>query len=232
MISNHQIVALGVVLIAWFGAPFESAQAEDSASGPVGFVRLLHAVSAGTGKLELLIDGKSVRSDGYQLGNLTGGIALKAASYKLVFRREGVTEGMTKVNVKANDTTILIPFAEHIPATDKKPERWDIRILRLKQHESDDKRTASFVSVSREPELKVEMRQVDGTWEAVFVERLKVARTTIQQARGYLSVRCMGRELSSVSVGAAGNFVSVLYEDEKGELRSKTFQDYKYLSAD
>jgi hypothetical protein len=76
------------------------------------------------------------------------------------------------------------------------------------------------------------MRQIDGVWEAVFVERLKVARADIKQARGYLSVRCMGRELSSVSVCAAGNFVSVLYEDEKGELRSKTFQDYKYLSAD
>ncbi len=232
MISKHRIAALGVVLISWIAMPFGSAQVEDSASGSVGFVRLLHAVSAGTGKLEFLIDGKSVRPDGYQLGNLTGGIALKPASYKLVFRREGVTEGMTKVSVKANDTTILIPFAEHIPATDKKPERWDIRILRLKQHESDDKRTASFVSVSREPELKVEMRQIDGVWEAVFVERLKVARADIKQARGYLSVRCMGRELSSVSVGAAGNFVSVLYEDEKGELRSKTFQDYKYLSAD
>jgi hypothetical protein len=45
-------------------------------------------------------------------------------------------------------------------------------------------------------------------------------------------VRCQQQELSAVSVGAAGNFVSVLYEDENGILRSKTFQDYKYLSAD
>lgn len=232
MISNQHIATLCVILLSWFVASFGNAQTEDSASGPVGFVRLINAVSAGTGKLEFLIDGKSVRPEGYQLGNLTGGIALKPASYKLVFRREGVTEGMTKVQVKANDTMILIPFAEHIPATDKKPERWDIRILRLKQHDSEDKRTASFVSVSREPELKVEMRQIDGTWEAVFVERLKVARADIKQARGYLSVRCKGRELTSVSVGAAGNFVSILYEDENGELRSKTFQDYKYLSAD
>jgi hypothetical protein len=232
MISNHHVVALSVILISWLAVALGNAQTEDSASGHVGFVRLVNAVSTGAGKLEFLIDGKSIRPEGYQLGNLTGGIALKPASYKMVFRREGVTEGMTQVQVKANDTMILIPFAELIPATDKKPKHWEIRILRLKQHESDDKRTASFVSVSREPELKVEMRQVDGTWEAVFVERLKVARAEIKQARGYLSVRCKGRELSAVSVGAAGNFVSILYEDEKGELRSKTFQDYKYLSAD
>jgi len=232
MIFKHLILTLCVILISFSSASFGNAQVEDSSSEPFGFVRLINAVSAGAGKLDFLIDGKSIRPEGYQLGNLTGGIALKPASYKLVFRREGVTEGMTKVQVKANDTTILIPFAEHIAATENQPERWEIRILRLKQHESEDKRTASFVSVSREPELKVEMRQIDGTWEAVFVERLKVARADIKQTRGYMSVRCKDRELSSVSVGAAGNFVSILYEDEKGELRSKTFQDYKYLSAD
>lgn len=232
MISNYDITALCVALISWLAAPQGNAQTEDPAIGPVGFVRLINTVGAGTGKLEFFIDGKNIRPEGYQIGNLTGGIALKPASYKMVFRREGITEGTTRVKVKANDTTILIPFAELIPATDEKPEQWDIRILRLKQHESEDKRTASFVSVSREPELKVEMLQVDGTWEAVFVQRLKIARAEIKQARGYLSVRCNGRELSSVSVGAAGNFVSILYEDEKGELRSKAFQDYKYLSAE
>jgi hypothetical protein len=200
--------------------------------GPVGFVRLLNAVGVGTGGLDFSIDGKSIRPDGYQLGNITGGIALKPATYKVRFRREGVKEGETQVQVKADDTTILIPFAEEIPATEKEPVRWEIRILRLKQHESEDKRTASFVSVSREPELKVEIRQADGNWEAVFVKRLGVVRAEIKQSRGYMSVRCKDRDLSSISVGAAGNFVSVLYEDDKGVLRSKTFQDYKYLSAD
>ena len=78
----------------------------------------------------------------------------------------------------------------------------------------------------------MEIRQADGKWEPVFVKRLGIARAEIQQSRGYLSVRCKGRDLSAVSVGAAGNFVSVLYDDENGVLRSKTFQDYKYLSAE
>jgi hypothetical protein len=207
-------------------------QGQESKGGPVGFVRMLDAVSAGTGKLEFTLDGKAVRPAGYQLGNVTGGIALKPADYQVVFRREGVKEGETQVQVKAGDTTILIPFAEEIPATDNQPARWKIRILKLKQHESEDKPTASFVSVSRDPELKVEIRQADGKWEAVFVKRLGIARAEIKQSRGYLSVRCKGRELSAVSVAAAGNFVSVLYDDENGVLRSKTFQDYKYLSAE
>lgn len=207
-------------------------QGQDSKRGPVGFVRMLDAVAIGTGRLEFTLDGKAVRPAGYQLGNVTGGIALKPADYKVVFRREGVKEGETRVQVKVGDTIILIPFAEEIPATDHQPAGWQIRILKLKQHESEDKPTASFVSVSREPELKVEIRQADGKWEPVFVKRLGIARAEIQQSRGYLSVRCKGRDLSAVSVGAAGNFVSVLYDDENGVLRSKTFQDYKYLSAE
>jgi hypothetical protein len=223
--SSRFIVILFMCLV-----PF--AQGQDCKSGPVGFVRMLNAVAMGAGKLEFMLDGKAVRPAGYQLGNVTGGIALKPADYKVVFRREGVKEGETQVQVKVGDTTILIPFAEEIPATENQPARWQIRILKLKQHESEDKPTASFVSVSSEPELKVELRQADGKWEPVFVKRLGIARAEIQQSRGYLSVRCQGRDLSAVSVAASGNFVSVLYDDENGVLRSKTFQDYKYLSAE
>lgn len=232
MSSNRIAAGLIIAAIPWLGLSGGILHGQDFQRGPFGFVRLLNAVSAGSGKLEVMIDGKAVRPDGYQLGNVTGGIALKPKAYKVMFRREGVQEGETRVIVAANDTTILIPFAEQMPVSEGQPARWAIRILRLKQHEAEDQRTASFVSVSREPELRVEIRQTDGTWKPVFVKRLGLARTDIQQARGYLRVRCNNQPLSAISVGASGNFVSVLYEDEQGILRSKNFQDYKYLSAD
>lgn len=230
MTSKYIFAAL-IIAAATFSNGTARGQ-DESARGPFGFIRLLHAVGAGTGKLELLIDGKSVRPDGYQLGNVTGGIALKPAAYKVMIRREGVKEGETRVIVAADETTTLIPFAEQIPASDGQPARWEIRILKLKQNETEEKRTASFVSVSRESELKVEIRQTDGTWQPVYVNRLGIARADIRQARGYLSVRCKGQPLSAISVAAAGNFVAVLYDDETGALRSKNFQDYKYLSPD
>ena len=96
----------------------------------------------------------------------------------------------------------------------------------LKQLETEDKRTASFVSVSRQTELKIEIRQA-GKWEPVQVNRLGMARADIRQARGYLPVRCNGQPLSAISVTATGNFVAVLYDDENGTLRSRNFQDYK-----
>jgi len=232
MNSSRQVTALVVVLVLGLALLGGVVQGQDAERGPCGFIRLLNAVSVGTGRLEFRIDGKSVRPDGYQLGNVTGGIALKPNTYHVVCCREGLKQGETQVKVAANDTTILIPFAEQVPASDHEPARWEIRILRLKQHQADDKRTASFVSVAREPELKVEIRQADGKWETIYVKRLGIARANIQQARGYMPVRCKAQALTAVSVGAAGNFVAVLYEDEQGILRSKNFQDYKYLSPD
>lgn len=230
MISNRHLAALIAAVIpglVWLGGV---AAGQDAGPDRCGFVRLLDAVSAGTGKLDCLIDGQPVRQEGYQLGNVTGGIALKPNAYTVRFRRDGVTAGQTQVNVLANETMILIPYAEWVPATEQEAAHWQMRILRLKQHEADDKRTASFVSVAREAELTVEILQANGKWESILVKRLAIARTAIRQARGYLRVRCNDQPLTSVSVAAAGNFVSVLYNDATGVLRSINFQDYKYLS--
>ena len=231
MISKRHIAALIITVMPWLAWLGGVAAAQDSERGPMGFIRLLNAVSIGAGKLDVLIDGKSLRSEGYQLGNVTGGIALKPKSYKVMFRRDGVTEGQTQVIVVADETLILIPFAEEVPASDRVAAHWEIRILRLKQHAANGRRTVSFVSVSREPDLNMEIRQSNGTWESIRVQRLGIARADIRQARGYLRVRCQDRELPAVSVAASGNFVAVLHEDEHGLLRSTNFQDYKYLST-
>ncbi len=210
-----------------------TASGQDSPAGPFGFIRMLHAVSAGSGSLEFLIDGNAVRPDGYQLGNVTGGIALKPGAHAVKFRRQGVKEGSTQVRVAANETTIVIAYAEEIPAAGTQPAQWEIHVLRLKQHQSEHGRSASFVSVSRHPELTLEIRQAPRKqWQPVTVQRLAIARTEILQARGYLPVRCQGQSLAALSVAASGNFVSVLYDDSNGNLRSVVFQDYKYLSPD
>ena len=228
MTFNAPLIAicLAVFPLAW------PCRAQDSGREKYGFVRLLNAVSVGSGNLKFLIDGEAVNEDGYRLGGVTGGIALKPGSYRLTFRKEGVQEGTTNVRVAADDTTIMIPFAEEVPATDEKPAHWAIRILRLKQHDVEDKRVASFVSVSRQPEITIELRQSDRKWDTVMVKRLGIARVPIMQSKGYMPVKCGDLELSAISVGGEGNYVSVLYDDENGNLKSRTFQDYKYLSAD
>ena len=227
MTSNRFPTAILAAILPWCAMAGAQTQDPDAGHGPLGFIRLLDAVNAGTGKLEVMIDGETVRPDGYQLGNFTGGIDLKPNTYQVMFRRDGVKEGAIQVPVLPNDTTILIPFAEQVPVREGEPARWRIRILKLKPSETEDKRTASFVSVSRQAELKVEIRQ-GGKWEPIEVKRLGIARADIRQARGYLPVRCNGQPLAAISVATTGNFVAVLFDDENGTLRSRNFQDYEY----
>ena len=227
MTSNRISTALLALIFPYCAIVAAQSPEPDARQGPFGFIRLFDAVNAGTGKLEMRIDGQPVRPEGYQLGNVTGGIALKPNTYQIAFRRDGIKEGTISVPVLANDTTTLIPFAEPIPVREGAPARWRIRILKLKPLESADKRTATFVSVSRQPEIKLEIRQ-GGKWETIEVSRLGLTRAEIHQARGYLPVRCNGQPLSAFSVSAAANFVSVLFDDESGTLRSRNFQDYRY----
>lgn len=229
MISN-KLLACGIA--ACLALPNSIVHGQDPQQGPFGFLRMLNAVNRGNGKLEFIIDSKLVRPDGYLPGNVTGAIALKPMTHSIAFRRDGVKTAQIQFLVTANHTTILIPFAEQVPANDGQPAHWAIKILKLKQHEPENKRTATFVSVVPDPELNLEIRQLDGQWQPVSVKRLGLARINIQQTRGYLPVRSVTRTLSPISIGPSGNFVSVLYQDEQGILRSKNFQDYKYLSPD
>lgn len=225
MISN--ILAGACLLLTVF---VSTAQEEEPSK--YGFIRLANAVAPGEGGLTWKIDGASVNEKGYKLGDVTGGVALKPGSHAVTFSREGTEEGTTKVNVQLDDTTILIPFAEKVPATDSKPAYWAIRVLRLKQREPESGQHATFVSVSQNPELRVEVSDTRGRWTPVFVKRLAVAATPLDYERGYVPIRTKAGDLESIPIGGPGNYVVLLYDDAGGGLKSLTFRDFKYLSAD
>ena len=200
--------------------------------GPRGFIRLLNAVAVGTGRLDFLIDGTIVREEGYMLGDVTGGIPRKPGSYTMRFRRDGVEPGETKLLVIKDETVTLIPFAEYIPATEEKEAYWTIRVLRLKQSENKGKSTATIVNLTRNGEIKVQIQQPDETWVPLSVKRLDLERAPILQRTGYVPLKTEAGDLKPLSVGTSGNFVSVLYEDSEGVIRSQNFQDLKYLSLE
>lgn len=208
-----------------------SVQAQDEIQ-KAGFVRLVNAVGPGSGKLTLLVDGGDVNPDGYKIGDVTGGIGLKPGSHELKFRREGIDEGSTKVNVVHGETTIMIPFGEKIPASDEKPAHWVIRILRLKQKDVEKGRSATFVSVSSQPELQVELKEPEGSWTKIFVKRLATAQAVINYPEGYAPIKTAQGDLDAIPIGNEGNYVVVLYDDENSKVHSVNFKDLKYLSAD
>lgn len=197
-----------------------------------GFIRIANAVAQGNNGLICRIDGEPVNPDGYQLGDVTGGVALKPGAHEISFSREGTEPGSTRVNVLKDDTTILIPFAERVPATDAKPAGWAIRVLRLKQREPEGGQHATLVSVSQTPEIRVEVGDTRGRWSPVFVKRLALATTPLDYKRGYVPLRTKDSALESIPIGGQGNYVVLLYDDAAGALKSLTFRDFKYLSAD
>lgn len=197
-----------------------------------GFIRLVNAVAAGTGKLDVKVDGESLNPDGYDMGNVTGGVSVKPGSRKVTISREGNKPGTTTVIVNINETTILIPFAEKVPASDTEPAHFEIRVLRLKQLEPESDRSATFVSVSQTPELKVQMREPGGKWSEVTVKRLAITQAPIRYPRGYAPLKLGDEKIESITVADPGNYVVLLYDDQDGKTKSLNFRDYKFLSAD
>ncbi len=197
-----------------------------------GFIRLANSVTQGTGMLTMEVEGKKANEAGYKLGDVTGGVSLPPGNRTIKFMRAGLKEGTTRVNILPNETTTLIPFAEEVPATDQEPAHWAIRILRLKQQDPQNERSATFVSVSRNPEIKVEMRDPDGKWNPVFVKRLAITQAPILYPRGYVPLRSAAGDLTSIPVASSGNYVVLLYDDENGKTLALNFRDRKFLSAD
>jgi len=205
---------------------------KDPAAAPTGFIRVVNAVASGTGQVNVIIDGEDVRPEGYSLGNATGGIGMLAGSHKILIKREGVEEGTTTVVLEKNQTVTLIPFAERVPASDLKPAHYEIRVLRLKQRQIESGRTATFVSVSANPEIKVELSGEDGKWASVFVKRLMIAETPLNYSQGYAPAKVNGAPIKAIPIGGVGNYVVVLYDDSEGKVQSLFFRDLKFLSAD
>ena len=227
---------LPLLFVCGLVAPATAQKKELAPTGPsqgkMGFIRLVAAVAQGTGTLKIKIDGNDINPTGYNLGDVTGGLGLKAGTHDVTISREGTEPGTTRVKVENDDTTILIPFAEKVPASDEKPAYWAIRILRLKQLDIPEGKNASFVSVSQTPELKVEMRDPEGKWTPVFVKRLAVAKSPITYPRGYVPLKSKDGDIESIPVGQDGNYVVLLYDDKDGKVQSLNFQDQKFLSAD
>ena len=221
----------GLLVLA--AIPPELGAQESAEEPPSGFVRLANALAEGTGPVHIEVAGVRVNPDGYQLGEVTGGIPLPVDNHTVRIWRQGTKEGVTRLKVEKNQTTILIPFAERMPATDEEPSHWAVRVLRLKQQDPKEDKTATFISVSRKPELQVEMRDPAGRWSPITIKRLVSTQTVIGYFRGYVPLRTVDGELTSIPVASGGNYVVVLYDDAEGKVRSVNFFDRKFgFSAD
>jgi hypothetical protein len=219
-------------LVIFAGIPSLSPAEENVEKTPTGYIRLVNGVTGGEGTVKLEIDGADMRPQGYKLGDATGGIALNPGGRKVTVMKKGVKEGSTTIQLGKDQTVTVIPYSEKIPASDDEPAHLAIRILRLKQRSVEEGRTATFVSVSAIPELKVELQADDGKWATVFVKRLSIGEAPLNYSMGYAPTKVNGQLIKPIPIGGVGNYVVVLYDDPDGKVQSLYFRDYKFLSAD
>ena len=209
-------------------------QAQDKEAPKVGFIRLVNAVAPGTGNLHLKIDGDEMYAKGYTLGQRTGGIGLVAGSKKITVIKEGVEDGSTSVQLNNGETVTIIAFAEKIPAEDDKPERWEAKILRLKQRDVEKGYRLTVLSVCKQPEVLIETDiQGRDKPEGSGVKRMMTTTVDLGGSGGDINVRLRGKKevLTSFRPDDPGNYVLLLYDDPDGEVRGIYFYDPKFVIA-
>jgi len=199
----------------------------------IGFVRIVNAVSPGTGNASFLVDGRSLYEDGYALGQTTGGYGVKAGNIDIEVRKQGVESGSTRISLGIGETMTVIAFAERLPA--KKPDdppKWAIKLLRLKQQDVERGYGLSLVSVCKSEEIALNLT-VEGRDAPVraFAKRLAISKVELGGKRGEIMVSLADRVLANISPDSPGNYVVILYENAEGTTEALSYYDPKFVVA-
>lgn len=229
-ISNPWLRLLAASLLPLFFCTALAAQEAPK----VGFIRLVNVVYPGTGNLHLKVDGEEMYPKGYTMGQRTGGIGLLAGAKKITVTKEGVEDGSTTVQLGIGETVTIVAFAEKIPAEDDKPERWEARILRLKQRDVEKGYRLTVLSTSTQAEVLFETDiQGRDKPEASSVKRLMTTTVDLGGAGGDITVRLRGAKdaLTSFRPDNPGNYVMLLYDGDDGKIQAVYFYDPKFVIA-
>lgn len=203
-------------------------------SPKIGFIRLVNAVSPGSGNVRLEVDGKDLFPKGYQLGQRSGGIGLPAGARKVRITRDGVEAGETTCTLAIGETLSLIAFAEKQPAEKDEAPRWAIKILRLKQRDASRGYRLTVISVAAEAEtLFATSRDGAKARTPGSVKRLMTTSIDLGKRAGDIGLylRDVEEPISYFRPDAAGNYVVVLYDDAGGGIKAVSFHDPKFVIA-
>lgn len=200
---------------------------------PMAFLRIVSAVSPGTGNANFLVDGRDLYPDGYALGQTTGAYGVKAGTRNVEVRKAGVETGTTRIDLAEGETMTVIAFAERLPAENPDdPPKWAMRLLRLKQENIERGFGLSIVSVCKAEETAVDLAVLSkGKVEKASVKRLRVSKVDLGRMRGEVMVKAGEKILATVSPDSPGNYVVILYENAEGEIGALDFYDPKFVIA-
>lgn len=209
------------------------ALAQGRAIPEVGFIRIVNAISPGTGNASFLVDGRDLYKDGYALGQTTGGYGVKAGNLEIEVRKEGVASGNTRISLGTGETMTVIAFAERVPPKNADdPPKWAIKLLRLKQQDVERGYGLSLISVCQPEETAVNLT-VEGRErvEKAIARRLKISKVELGTKRGEILVALGDKTIANVSPDSPGNYVVILYENAEGQIEALSYYDPRFVIA-
>lgn len=222
-----------IMASVWITASSLFAASKQQEKPEVGFIRIVHAVAPGQGKLNILVDGEDIFPKGYDLGQRTGGFGIKAGVHMIALKKEGVDSKPTQITLKNDETLTLIGFAEK--ENSKKegdPPVWKTRIIRLKQSEPEHGFRMTLVSACDQDEVEVKaIVQGKKSIESASVKRLTTTLMDLGRSRREVLVKAGDEVITTISPEDPGNYVVVIYQDTAGRIRALSFYDPKFVIA-
>ena len=122
----------------------------------VGFVRLVNLVAgAEEGPTNFSLDGQDLYKPGYKLGQKTGGMGFKAATYELRVTKPGCKMGSRSIKVEDKQTQTFVAYS--VPVRDDLGEviGWEIKIASLRQKTPERGYMVTLISLCEAEELPV-----------------------------------------------------------------------------
>jgi hypothetical protein len=199
----------------------------------VGFVRIVNAVSPGTGNAKFVVSGRDLYPDGYKLGQTTGGYGVKAGNCAIEVAKEGLKKGTTNLKIDVGETITLIAFAEQLPVEKPDdPPKWMIKLLRLKQKEVEKGFAMTIVSVCKAEEIVLQLdHHSSGKQEKAIAKHLGVTSIDLGGMRSEVSINMGEKTLTTVSPDSRGNYVVIVYENAENQVEALYFFDPKFVVA-
>lgn len=228
-ISNLLSQLAAVVSLSIFATPVHA----QNDLPEVGFVRIIDGIAPGTGLTHLMIDGEDIFPKGYQLGQSTGGLGIKAGPHRVTFQKAGVKTGTTQFTLLKGETISLIGFAEQELAEDQMaPPRWKTKILKLKQSDPTSGYQIELISLCPQDELRIQTEtQGENKIKSIVAKRMIVTRITLGKSKVETLMKLNREILTVISPEEPGTYVVVLYQDETGKVKAISFHDPKFTLA-
>lgn len=216
---------LGPLLALFVSVP---AGAQEVEPGEIAFVRLVNLVSPGEGNLKLKLNGSEPWPSGYELGQRTGGLGLKAGKHKLVLSKKGCLTAERDVTLTGGKTVTLAIFADAVRDDEGEIVDWQIKIAELSQKDPGPGYFLTFVSFCQDEKVLVRVTPAAGESFSVELPQRRTVRRKFATDRDRVAITHGEKVLNVLKGRRAGNYVVMVYEGEDGK-EAVSFYDPKYV---